>query len=75
MKKIISLCAKGFWLSSFSFGNFIGPTVAGCLVRLQGFRMTTLVFFGLYCVIIVLDIFQYIRITFSTVEQKYKQLQ
>ena len=58
---------KGMWSSTFYFGNFVGPTVAGFIVENFGFRTTTLVFFCLYAFIIVLDscqlayILKYIR--------------
>ena len=56
----------GVWLSAFSLGNFVGPTIAGCLVDSLstdedpdlGFRETTLVFFVLYAVMILVDIFE-----------------
>jgi len=43
------------WSSSFYFGNFVGPTVAGIMVESFGFRSTTLVFFSLYLFIILVD--------------------
>ena len=56
----------GVWLSAFSLGNFVGPTIAGCLVDSlstvedpdKGFRETTLVFFILYAFMILVDIFE-----------------
>ena len=56
----------GVWLSAFSLGNFVGPTIAGCLVDSLstvedpdlGFRQTTLMFFVLYAVMILVDIFE-----------------
>ena len=64
------------WLSAFSLGNFVGPTLAGCLVQTEGFRRTTMIFFGLYAVMIIIDLieafhaiifrlFRYIYIQFS----------
>ena len=47
---------SGVWLSAFSLGNFVGPTLAGCLVQTEGFRMTTGIFFGLYTVMIIIDL-------------------
>lgn len=52
---------SGVWLSAFSLGNFVGPTIAGCLVQTQGFRMTTLVFFVLYALMILVDVCEYIH--------------
>ena len=51
----------GIWLSAFSLGNFVGPTIAGALVQTEGFRNTTLIFFFLYLVMLVLDIFEAIH--------------
>ena len=51
----------GLWLSAFSLGNFVGPTIAGCLVQTEGFRVTTLVFFGLYSLMILIDIGEHIH--------------
>ena len=55
------LVISGVWLSAFSLGNFVGPTIAGCLVQTQGFRMTTLVFFVLYALMILVDVCEYIH--------------
>ena len=44
------------WSASFYIGNFIGPTVSGFLVDAYGFEWTTIVFFGLYGFILVVDI-------------------
>ena len=44
------------WSASFYIGNFIGPTVSGFLVDAYGFEWTTIVFFGLYAFILVVDI-------------------
>ena len=38
------------------FGSFIGPTVAGFLVDAYGFEWTTVLFFGLYCCIMIADL-------------------
>ena len=46
----------GMWSASFYIGNFIGPTVAGFLVDAYGFQWTTIVFFGLYGFILIVDI-------------------
>jgi len=46
----------GVWLSAFSLGNFVGPTLAGFLVQTQGFRGTTTVFFSLYAIMILVDL-------------------
>jgi hypothetical protein len=36
-------------------GNFVGPTIAGFAVDFVGFRDTTLIFFCLYVVMLVVD--------------------
>ena len=43
------------WSSSFYFGNFVGPTVAGIVVESIGFRSTTLLFFSLYIFMFMVD--------------------
>ena len=43
------------WSTAFYFGNFLGPTVAGITVDLYGFRTTTVGFFALLCIILVVD--------------------
>ena len=43
------------WASSFYFGNFLGPTVAGILVDSIGFRRTSMVFFSLYLLMAAVD--------------------
>jgi len=52
---------SGIWLSAFSLGNFVGPTIAGFLVTTEGFRTTTLIFFILYLLMLVIDIFEAIH--------------
>lgn len=42
-------------MSAFALGNFVGPTFAGFLVQSQGFPTTTVVFFGLYLVMTLVD--------------------
>ena len=44
------------WTASFYIGNFIGPTVSGCLVDVYGFEWTTMVFVAMYIFILVVDI-------------------
>ena len=43
------------WSSSFYLGNFLGPTVGGCIVEACGFAWTTVVFFSLYCLMILIN--------------------
>jgi len=44
------------WTSSFYFGSFFGPTVAGVLVDSYGFRTATVLFFGLQIAVLIIDI-------------------
>ena len=53
--KYCFLLVLGVWLSAFSLGNFLGPTIAGLLVDYMGFIATTLVFAGLYIVMVTFD--------------------
>ena len=46
----------GMWSSSFYLGNFLGPTVGGLLVDAYGFAWTTIVFFFLYCFMIIVNL-------------------
>ena len=45
----------GIWMSAFALGNFVGPTLAGFIVQNAGFPNTTLLFFCLYAVMLVID--------------------
>ena len=44
---------SGMWSSSFFLGNFLGPTLSGIFVDNYGFRATTLGFFGIFIINIV----------------------
>ena len=44
------------WSSSFYFGNFLGPTLAGVLVESSGFRQATILYWALYLVFGVIDV-------------------
>ena len=46
------------WLSAFSLGNFVGPTIAGAIVQAKGYRFTTLVFFILFLLMFVIDVME-----------------
>jgi MFS family permease len=66
------------WSTSFYFGNFLGPTLAGFAVESYGFRATTIVFFGLMCGILVVDFIELaytVRITRRMSKQGYEELQ
>lgn len=43
------------WTTSFYFGNFLGPTIAGFAVESHGFRAATMLFFSLYIVFFFVD--------------------
>lgn len=61
LPKIDLLSFSGLWLSVFSLGNFVGPTISGVLVQVKGFRFTTLIFFVLYLVMLLFDIIEAIK--------------
>lgn len=50
------LLISGMWTTSFYFGNFLGPTLAGFLVDAYGFRMASVVFFSFFIFILLVDI-------------------
>jgi len=49
---------SGIWMSAFALGNFVGPTVAGLVVQVEGFPNTTFLFFVLYAVMVAVDVIQ-----------------
>jgi len=49
---------SGIWTSSFALGGFIGPTIAGILYDLVGFRWATQFVLGSF-IILVSDIHSY----------------
>ena len=71
----ISMLA-GVWLSAFSLGNFVGPTLAGFLVQTEGFRRTTTIFFGLYVVMMAVDLFEIVLMSSKRrrMAQEYESL-
>ena len=52
---------SGLWLSVFSLGNFVGPTISGVVVQVKGFRFTTMIFFVLYLLMLLFDIIEAIK--------------
>ena len=50
---------SGCWSTSFYFGNFLGPTMAGFLVEHLGFRDAILVFQGLIALAVVVDLYEF----------------
>ena len=66
------LIILGMWLSGFSLGNFIGPTIAGILVEAKDFRFTSLVFFTLYLMLLVIDVFEFMKM--EIIERRQAQL-
>jgi len=55
------LLISGLWSASFYLGFFLGPTVAGISVDNFGFRTTTVVFLSIYCLSLIVDVFDLIR--------------
>ncbi len=67
----------GMWSTSFYLGNFLGPTIAGFLVDAWGFRQSTVVFFSLFLVMIVVDFIELgynIKLKRTTKSAEYQQL-
>lgn len=52
------LLISSMWSSSFYFGNFLGPTVAGIMVDRYGFRTSTLLYWSFYIAVAVVDVFE-----------------
>ena len=50
------LLISGMWQSSFYFGNFLGPTIAGFLVDAYGFRKASIVFFSMFIAVLFVDL-------------------
>ena len=48
----------GVWTLSFFLGSAVGSTLSGFLVDAYGFEWTTVVFFAIYCIILVADLFE-----------------
>jgi MFS family permease len=68
---------QGMWSTSFYLGNFLGPTVSGFLVEAYGFRNSTIVFFSLLIVILVVDVFELaynVRLKRSAKNVNYEEL-
>jgi hypothetical protein len=53
--EICFICFLGMWSFSFFLGNFLGPTLSGIFVEKYGFRSTTLFFFVVYSLNILID--------------------
>lgn len=64
------LICSGMWSASFFFGNFLGPTAAGFAVESYGFASTTMVFFFIYCLVIMIDC---LELTYNVKQLKKKQ--
>lgn len=52
------LLISGLWSTAFYLGNFIGPTLGGIFTDIYGYRTTTVGFFVLYCLALVVDFFE-----------------
>lgn len=69
------LLISGMWSTSFYFGNFLGPTIAGFVVESVGFRATTIGFFVIYVAILVVDFFElFYNIRVRRKAAEYQQL-
>ena len=55
-------------MSAFALGNFVGPTLAGFIVQNAGFPNTTLLFFCLYAVMLVIDALSVIHVKYFTLK-------
>ena len=62
------------WSTAFYFGNFLGPTVAGVTVDIYGFRATTVGFFVLMCLMLIVDFFELGYTIKTTKKSGYEQL-
>ena len=49
------------WTASLHLGNFVGPTASGFLVEAIGFRNSTTIFFGIYCLMTVVNSIEFAR--------------
>lgn len=50
------LLMSGLWSGTLYLGGFLGPTVAGLMVDAFGFRTTTILYWALYLLAIVVDV-------------------
>jgi MFS family permease len=67
----------GMWSTSFYLGNFLGPTVSGFLVEAYGFRNSTVLFFSILLLILVIDVFELaynVRMKRSTKNVNYEEI-
>ena len=67
---------SGMWTSSLYLGCFVGPTIAGFLVKYYNNRFATTVFFLAYMVVLVADLgeWMYMQVKGLTRRQEYVQL-
>ena len=65
----------GVWTLSFFLGSAVGSTLSGFLVDAYGFEWTTVVFFAIYCIILVVDVFELLcNFKPSMYEPSYKRV-
>ena len=66
------------WTSSFFLGNFVGPTLSGIFVENFGFRSTTLGFFVMFALNIMVDTMELFNKIYNSEDKlmaaAYKQL-
>lgn len=64
----------GLWAASFNLGNFVGPTASGFFVESLGFRTSTMIFFGLYLLVGIVDSFELFNSMKNDKKAKYESL-
>ena len=50
------LLMSGLWSGTLYLGGFLGPTIAGLIVDAYGFRTTTVLYWALYLLAVVVDV-------------------
>ena len=65
----------GVWTLSFFLGSAVGSTLSGFLVDAYGFQWTTVVFFAIYCVILVVDVLELLfNVVLSMYQPSYERV-
>ena len=65
----------GVWTLSFFLGSAVGSTLSGFLVDAYGFEWTTVVFFAIYCIMLVVDVFELLfNVRQSMHQPSYKEI-
>ena len=50
---------SGLWIAFDLLGNFLGPALGSIVVEMIGFRYTTLIFWILYLIMLIVDIIEF----------------